>query len=127
MLNQKSELQKALERHKDNIAKKELEHNVASKTPELEKVIADRAKRLQEVAPTEIVRYQLFNNRETVFGQFKKYSRKFFYIFFFPERRRQSPEQRIPSSKGQVARENQLEMRSILNNLYNYVSFITLN
>lgn len=48
MLNQKSELQRALEKHKDNLAKKELENHIASKTPELEKVIADRAKRLQE-------------------------------------------------------------------------------
>lgn len=48
MLNQKSELQRALERQKDNIARRELENHVAQKTPELEKVIADRARRLQE-------------------------------------------------------------------------------
>lgn len=48
VLNQKSELQRALEKQKDNLAKKELEHHIASKTPELEKVIADRARRLQE-------------------------------------------------------------------------------
>jgi len=49
VLNQKSELQKALEKHKDNIAKKELENHISSKTPhELEKVIADRAKRRQD-------------------------------------------------------------------------------
>ncbi|CAH1966537.1 unnamed protein product [Acanthoscelides obtectus] len=47
VLNQKTELQKALEKQKDNLAKKELESYIASKTPELEKVIADRAKRLQ--------------------------------------------------------------------------------
>ncbi|KAJ8981634.1 hypothetical protein NQ317_000862 [Molorchus minor] len=43
----KTELQRALERQKDNLAKKQLENHIASKTPELEKVIADRAKRLQ--------------------------------------------------------------------------------
>lgn len=48
MLNQKSELQRALEKHKDNLAKRDLENHVTSKTPELEKVIADRAKRLQD-------------------------------------------------------------------------------
>ncbi|XP_050295981.1 protein FAM107B isoform X2 [Anthonomus grandis grandis] len=47
VLNQKSELQRALERHKDNLAKKQLENHIAEKTPELEKVIADRAKRLE--------------------------------------------------------------------------------
>lgn len=47
VLNQKSELQRALERHKDNVAKKQLEHHIAAKTPELEKVIADRARRLE--------------------------------------------------------------------------------
>lgn len=48
MLNQKSELQRALEKQKDNLARKELENHIATKTPELEKVIADRARRLQE-------------------------------------------------------------------------------
>lgn len=48
VLNQKSELQRALEKQKDNLAKRELENHVAAKTPELEKVIADRARRLQE-------------------------------------------------------------------------------
>lgn len=48
VLNQKSELQRALEKQKDNLAKKELQTHVAEKTPELEKVIADRARRLQE-------------------------------------------------------------------------------
>lgn len=48
VLNQKSELQRALERQKDNLAKKELENHIAAKTPELEKVIADRARRRQE-------------------------------------------------------------------------------
>ncbi|EFA10527.2 protein FAM107B isoform X1 [Tribolium castaneum] len=47
VLNQKSELQKALEKQKENLAKKQLENHLADKTPELEKVIADRAKRLQ--------------------------------------------------------------------------------
>lgn len=47
VLNQKTELQRALEKQKDNLAKKQLENNIAAKTPELEKVIADRAKRLQ--------------------------------------------------------------------------------
>lgn len=57
MLNQKSELQRALEKHKDNLAKKELENHVFSKTPELEKVIADRAKRLQETTSVETVNF----------------------------------------------------------------------
>lgn len=48
VLNQKSELQRALEKHKDNLAKKELEKELTQSVPELEKVIADRAKRLQE-------------------------------------------------------------------------------
>lgn len=48
VLNQKTELQKALEKHKENLLRKELEHQVASETHELEKVIADRARRLQE-------------------------------------------------------------------------------
>ncbi|KAJ3643046.1 hypothetical protein Zmor_025784 [Zophobas morio] len=47
VLNQKSELQRALEKQKENMAKKELETHLAAKTPELEKVIADRAKRMQ--------------------------------------------------------------------------------
>ncbi|KAL1512886.1 hypothetical protein ABEB36_002393 [Hypothenemus hampei] len=47
VLNQKSELQRAWEKHKDNVAKKQMEHNVAETTPELEKVIADRARRLE--------------------------------------------------------------------------------
>lgn len=47
ILNQKSELQRALEKQKDNMAKKQYENCVASRAPELEKVIADRAKRLQ--------------------------------------------------------------------------------
>ncbi|XP_030749890.1 protein FAM107B isoform X2 [Sitophilus oryzae] len=48
VLNQKTELQRALERHKDNLAKKQLENHIAAKVPELEKVIADRAKRLEK-------------------------------------------------------------------------------
>ena len=48
MLNQKSELQRALEKHKTNVARKEMENNVNSKAPELEKVIACRAKKLQD-------------------------------------------------------------------------------
>jgi hypothetical protein len=47
VLNQKSELQRALEKQKENLAKKEMENHMATRTPELEKVIADRAKRLQ--------------------------------------------------------------------------------
>ncbi|KAG5887502.1 hypothetical protein JTB14_023687 [Gonioctena quinquepunctata] len=47
VLNQKTELQRALEKQKDNLAKKQLENHIAARAPELEKVIADRAKRLQ--------------------------------------------------------------------------------
>ncbi|XP_056646146.1 actin-associated protein FAM107A isoform X2 [Diorhabda carinulata] len=47
VLNQKTELQRALEKQKDNLAKKQLEDHIAAQTPEFEKVIADRAKRLQ--------------------------------------------------------------------------------
>ncbi|KAF5281617.1 hypothetical protein FQR65_LT02937 [Abscondita terminalis] len=53
VLNQKSELQRALEKHKDNVAKKELEHHVSVPTHELEKVIADRAKRRQDAVVVE--------------------------------------------------------------------------
>lgn len=48
MLNQKSELQRALEKQKENLAKKELENNIQTQKPELEKVIAERAKKLEE-------------------------------------------------------------------------------
>ncbi|KAF5298116.1 hypothetical protein FQA39_LY02540 [Lamprigera yunnana] len=51
VLNQKSELQRALEKHKDNIAKKGLEHHINEQAHELEKVIADRAKRRQDPVP----------------------------------------------------------------------------
>ncbi|GJQ85208.1 hypothetical protein Trydic_g13051 [Trypoxylus dichotomus] len=51
VLNQKSELQKALEKHKTNVAKKQYENNKLSRAAELEKVIADRAKRQQETIP----------------------------------------------------------------------------
>lgn len=54
VLNQKSELQRALEKHKDNVAKKQLESYVADKTPELEKVIADRARRLESPAKKDV-------------------------------------------------------------------------
>ncbi|CAH1284777.1 unnamed protein product [Diabrotica balteata] len=47
VLNQKSELQRALEKQKDNLARKKLDDHIAAQTPELEKVIADRVKRLQ--------------------------------------------------------------------------------
>ncbi|CAG9862954.1 unnamed protein product [Phyllotreta striolata] len=47
VLNQKTELQRALEKQKENLAKKQLEEHISAQTPELEKVIADRAKRLQ--------------------------------------------------------------------------------
>ncbi|XP_065155803.1 uncharacterized protein [Atheta coriaria] len=54
VLNQKSELAKAMEKHKDSIMRKEYEHKLASQTPELVKVIQDRAKRLEEVqTPTQ--------------------------------------------------------------------------
>ncbi|RZF34231.1 hypothetical protein LSTR_LSTR010551, partial [Laodelphax striatellus] len=47
VLNQKSELQKALEKHKDNQARKDLEmQKLEEKTP-LERVIEERAKRLE--------------------------------------------------------------------------------
>lgn len=55
VLNQKSELAKAMEKHKDSIMRKEYEHKLASQTPELVKVIQDRAKRLEEVqTPTQV-------------------------------------------------------------------------
>ncbi|XP_060528571.1 protein FAM107B isoform X2 [Cylas formicarius] len=47
VLNQKTELQRALERHKNNLAKKELESHIAARTPELKKVIAERARRME--------------------------------------------------------------------------------
>ncbi|XP_045475219.1 protein FAM107B isoform X1 [Harmonia axyridis] len=48
VLNQKSELQRALEKQKENLAKKQLENNIQTQKPELEKVIAERAKKLEE-------------------------------------------------------------------------------
>lgn len=51
VLNQKCELQKAMEKRKDSLAKKEMENSISQQAPELKKVIADRAKRLEE-APT---------------------------------------------------------------------------
>ncbi|XP_076266624.1 uncharacterized protein LOC143200137 isoform X2 [Rhynchophorus ferrugineus] len=53
VLNQKTELQRALDKHKNNIAKKQLETNTAAKVPELEKVIADRAKRIEKPVQVE--------------------------------------------------------------------------
>ncbi|XP_017786713.1 PREDICTED: protein FAM107B isoform X2 [Nicrophorus vespilloides] len=50
-LNQKSELVMAMEKVKDNKAKKELEKINAAKKPELEKVIADRARRMENNSP----------------------------------------------------------------------------
>ncbi|CAH1102383.1 unnamed protein product [Psylliodes chrysocephalus] len=47
ILNQKTELQRALEKQRDSLAKKQIGEQVATETPELEKAIADRAKRLQ--------------------------------------------------------------------------------
>ncbi|KAK4875924.1 hypothetical protein RN001_012346 [Aquatica leii] len=47
VLNQKSELQRALEKHKDNVAKKEFEHHLSLQTHELDKALADRVKRRQ--------------------------------------------------------------------------------
>ncbi|KRT86054.1 hypothetical protein AMK59_1615, partial [Oryctes borbonicus] len=55
VLNQKSELQKALEKHKTNVAKKHYENNKLSRAAELEKVIADRARRQQETVPQVLI------------------------------------------------------------------------
>lgn len=44
-MNQKTELQRALEKQKEHLAKKKIEDT--TRMPELEKVIAERAKRLQ--------------------------------------------------------------------------------
>ncbi|XP_031342733.1 protein FAM107B isoform X2 [Photinus pyralis] len=51
VLNQKSELQRALEKHKDNVARKELDHHISSH--ELEKALADRIKRRQDAVVVE--------------------------------------------------------------------------
>ncbi|XP_049823483.1 protein FAM107B isoform X2 [Aethina tumida] len=47
VLSQKTELQRAMEKQKDNMAKKQLENRLASNKPELEKVIADRARKIE--------------------------------------------------------------------------------
>lgn len=53
VLNQKSELQRALEKHKDNVARKELDHHISLQSHELEKVLADRIKRRQDAVVVE--------------------------------------------------------------------------
>lgn len=57
VLNQKTELQRALQRQKEQLAKKQTEDN--SRIPELEKVIADRAKRLQSPSGDKVSSIQL--------------------------------------------------------------------
>lgn len=141
VLNQKSELQKALEKHKDNIAKKELEHNVASKTPELEKVIADRAKRLQEVVPPEIVRFfssyrdphfynlivaielQLIyrNTNWTLFRRFLLFPRWFLYYFFRKKKIKFWAKNSFKQGPN-CEREPTQNEKYFSNNPYNYVS-----
>lgn len=49
MLNQKSELQRAMEKHKENQFKKELELQKQENMTPLEKVIEQRARRLEIV------------------------------------------------------------------------------
>jgi hypothetical protein len=50
VLNQKSELQKALEKHKEHQVKKELEQQKQESKSALERVIEDRARRLETVS-----------------------------------------------------------------------------
>ena len=61
VLNQKSELQRALEKHKESQSKKELEQQrLECRTP-FERIIEERAKRLETVScPFNSVRYPLF-------------------------------------------------------------------
>jgi hypothetical protein len=49
VLNQKSELQRALEKHKEHQVKKELEHQKQESKSALERVIEERARRLETV------------------------------------------------------------------------------
>jgi hypothetical protein len=49
VLNQKSELQRALEKHKEHQVKKELEHQRQESKSALERVIEERARRLETV------------------------------------------------------------------------------
>jgi hypothetical protein len=49
VLNQKSELQRALDKHKEHQVKKELEHQKQESKSALERVIEERAKRLETV------------------------------------------------------------------------------
>ena len=49
MLNQKSELQKAMEKHKEHQVKKELEQQKQESKSALERVIEERARRLETV------------------------------------------------------------------------------
>lgn len=56
-MNQKTELQRALEKQKEHLAKKQIEDN--SRIPELEKVIADRAKRLQSPNEDKVLIYKI--------------------------------------------------------------------
>lgn len=70
VLNQKSELQRALEKHKDNLAKKQLDSYVAEKTPELEKVIADRARRLENPPKKEVKTVKKLNSSFSIIKMF---------------------------------------------------------
>ena len=57
VLNQKSELQRAMEKHKDERIKKELgQMRLESRSP-FEKVIGERAKRLEEVGIFSFMNY----------------------------------------------------------------------
>nr|CAD7424291.1 unnamed protein product [Timema monikensis] len=53
VLNQKSELQKALEKHKESQVKKELEHQKETSKSVLERVIEERARRLETLEKCE--------------------------------------------------------------------------
>lgn len=50
VLNQKSELQRALEKHKDHQVKKEIENEKSQNKTLLERVIEERARRLENVS-----------------------------------------------------------------------------
>lgn len=52
VLNQKSELQRAMEKHKDTQIRKELEMQKQENRSPLEKVIEERARRLENVSFT---------------------------------------------------------------------------
>lgn len=53
-MNQKSELQRALEKHKDHQIKKELENEKSQNKTLLERVIEERARRLENVSILEV-------------------------------------------------------------------------